>query len=586
MPENIKHFTSQAMKLSVTQHPFDVEEEDELTDPELPDGDRLTEPELPDLPELADWEIEGPLDEEYHSPFEHKKTVHKTLAMANLYQQQAMALMAQSKDKKKLDPKAKVRNRGTVCVPASSAKDNKDHYPINNIDQARNALARVHAYDKAPPWYKGSLKGLQELVSRKVHSKYPSIGKEKKSSVEYLATKYAQTSGDQFIPLTKALPGYAAPESVLPQVEYQREWDALYAHPPSSIQAPDPNVDPFDPRPYSNFSQFAPSTPPTPQQLNMPKPATVKQPASYLPIPTDIQSSLNTILKTKLIPDGKLGPLTRAALDKFKTTYNVVSDATERDIFKLIRDTAARQQGQSGTADANTKINQLINYSHQFINHVYRDIKAATDSGYGLDSTTLGKYIQTIQTLYPQIQALQSLSLDDRQKMSVSAIIGHLQMISNQLESTTSLNVGALPRAATIQYLITKYAEPQAFCQVIRNYDQGTPCLKDFYVADASKHYLLNKYASSELFYEVVKQYDSGAPMMRDLAEAMKHAAELFINESGPNALDDPDTRKTYDALLRQASLVLALVPEMDALDRQMYGGESSESEPEEENPS
>jgi hypothetical protein len=93
---------------------------------------------------------------------------------------------------KKLDPKAKVRNRGTVCVPAESAKDKKDHFPINDEGQARNALARVHQYSSAPAWYKGSLKSLQELVSRKVHSKYKGIGKsEKKSSVENLISKYA-----------------------------------------------------------------------------------------------------------------------------------------------------------------------------------------------------------------------------------------------------------------------------------------------------------------------------------------------------------------------------------------------------------
>ena len=94
-----------------------------------------------------------------------------------------------AKDKKKLDPKAKVRNRGTVCVPASSAKDKKDHFPINDEAQARNALARVHQYSSVPSWYSGSLKSLQELVSRKVHSKYKGIGKsEKKSSVEFSET--------------------------------------------------------------------------------------------------------------------------------------------------------------------------------------------------------------------------------------------------------------------------------------------------------------------------------------------------------------------------------------------------------------
>jgi hypothetical protein len=89
---------------------------------------------------------------------------------------------AKKKETKKLDPKAKVRNRGTVCVPAESAKDKKDHFPINDEGQARNALARVHQYSSAPSWYSGSLKGLQALVSRKVHSKYPGIGKSEKTS--------------------------------------------------------------------------------------------------------------------------------------------------------------------------------------------------------------------------------------------------------------------------------------------------------------------------------------------------------------------------------------------------------------------
>jgi hypothetical protein len=113
--------------------------------------------------------------------------VENILALAANYQEKAedsLISEAKKKDKKKLDPKAEVRNRGNVCVPASSAKDKKDHFPINNIDQARNALARVHQYSSVPSWYSGSLKGLQALVSRKVHSKYPSIGKEKKSSEE------------------------------------------------------------------------------------------------------------------------------------------------------------------------------------------------------------------------------------------------------------------------------------------------------------------------------------------------------------------------------------------------------------------
>lgn len=99
---------------------------------------------------------------------------------------------AKKKTKKKLDPKAKIRNRGNVVFPASKCLDSKDHFPINSENQARNALSRSHGYSKAPPWYKGSLSSLQEAVRRKVHSKYPGIEitkgkkskKTKKSSLE------------------------------------------------------------------------------------------------------------------------------------------------------------------------------------------------------------------------------------------------------------------------------------------------------------------------------------------------------------------------------------------------------------------
>ena len=84
------------------------------------------------------------------------------------------AAKKKKKKKKKLDPKAKVRNRGTVVFPAESSKvlDNKDHFPINNVRQARNALARANQYDKSPKWYKGSLKSLVLAVARAVKKKY------------------------------------------------------------------------------------------------------------------------------------------------------------------------------------------------------------------------------------------------------------------------------------------------------------------------------------------------------------------------------------------------------------------------------
>jgi hypothetical protein len=77
----------------------------------------------------------------------------------------------------KLDPKAKVRNRGDCVFPADHPKNksNKDRYPINNEAQARNALARANQTSIAPEWYSGSIQSFLNAVVRKVKSKYPSI---------------------------------------------------------------------------------------------------------------------------------------------------------------------------------------------------------------------------------------------------------------------------------------------------------------------------------------------------------------------------------------------------------------------------
>tara|TARA_R110002110_G_scaffold148018_1_gene338991 strand:- start:99 stop:449 length:351 start_codon:yes stop_codon:yes gene_type:complete len=86
------------------------------------------------------------------------------------------ALKESTVDEEK-NPKAKVRNRGTVVFPAESSKvkDDKDHFPINSEAQARNALARASQYSKVPKWYKGSLKSLVADVQRKVKAKYKGI---------------------------------------------------------------------------------------------------------------------------------------------------------------------------------------------------------------------------------------------------------------------------------------------------------------------------------------------------------------------------------------------------------------------------
>lgn len=91
--------------------------------------------------------------------------------------------LAEKSSEKKLDPRAKVRNRGNCVFPAGKGKNKsqKDHFPINDADQARNALARASGLKKVPDWFNGSLKDLVAAVARKVHSAFPSIEVTEKS---------------------------------------------------------------------------------------------------------------------------------------------------------------------------------------------------------------------------------------------------------------------------------------------------------------------------------------------------------------------------------------------------------------------
>lgn len=78
---------------------------------------------------------------------------------------------------KKADPGARVRNRGNVVFASTNAKvkDNKDHFPINDDNQARNALSRVAQFDTVPKWWGGSLRQLQAAVRNAVKRNFRSI---------------------------------------------------------------------------------------------------------------------------------------------------------------------------------------------------------------------------------------------------------------------------------------------------------------------------------------------------------------------------------------------------------------------------
>lgn len=85
-------------------------------------------------------------------------------------------VITEKKEKEK-DPKAKVRNRPNPVFDAKSksVKDDKDHFPLGNAKQARNALARANQFSSVPKWYRGTLKGLKIAVARAVKKAYPSI---------------------------------------------------------------------------------------------------------------------------------------------------------------------------------------------------------------------------------------------------------------------------------------------------------------------------------------------------------------------------------------------------------------------------
>lgn len=98
--------------------------------------------------------------------------------------------------------KVKARNRPAPIFDAKHPKvtDNKDHFPIDTIGRARNALARAGQFGSGKPsWYSGSAEQFKNSVRRAVKSKYPSIEvtekKSKKKSSEELTALYKKAIG-------------------------------------------------------------------------------------------------------------------------------------------------------------------------------------------------------------------------------------------------------------------------------------------------------------------------------------------------------------------------------------------------------
>jgi len=72
---------------------------------------------------------------------------------------------------------SEAKDRGTVIIDVGHPKNksNKQHFPANNANQARNALSRVNEYSSKPEWWSGTLQELVNAVVRGVKKHYPSI---------------------------------------------------------------------------------------------------------------------------------------------------------------------------------------------------------------------------------------------------------------------------------------------------------------------------------------------------------------------------------------------------------------------------
>lgn len=69
------------------------------------------------------------------------------------------------------------KSKGKCCLKSNHrlVNDGKDHYPINSLAQARNALSRVMQHEVVPPWFDGTLTQLRKIVIDCVKDNYESI---------------------------------------------------------------------------------------------------------------------------------------------------------------------------------------------------------------------------------------------------------------------------------------------------------------------------------------------------------------------------------------------------------------------------
>jgi hypothetical protein len=109
---------------------------------------------------------------------EYARVAKAEAARRNINVFENTSVVEETIEEGKKDPKAKIRNKPNPVFDDKNpkVKDSKDHFPLKNLNQARNALARAGAFEKNPPkWYKGTLAQFKSRVRSAVKKAYPSI---------------------------------------------------------------------------------------------------------------------------------------------------------------------------------------------------------------------------------------------------------------------------------------------------------------------------------------------------------------------------------------------------------------------------
>lgn len=84
---------------------------------------------------------------------------------------ESLDVVEEFKKEEKKDIKLKVVFEATD----DRIKDNKEHFPLVNEEQAKTSLLKSLQYKRSPRWFNGTLKELKKVVAETVKKEFPSI---------------------------------------------------------------------------------------------------------------------------------------------------------------------------------------------------------------------------------------------------------------------------------------------------------------------------------------------------------------------------------------------------------------------------